>query len=94
MLDLFVALFRADAGSIALLGDDVWRNRETLMERVGIVPEDADASPDMRVEALARFWSSLYSRWSAAMFDERMRRFAIAPPIRPSPMIPTRLLLT
>jgi ABC-2 type transport system ATP-binding protein len=49
------------------------------MERVGIVPEDSDVPPEMRVEQLARLWSSLYSRWSAAMFDERLNRFHIAP---------------
>jgi len=70
---------RADAGSIRLLGEDVWTHRDTLMERVGIVPEDADAPPDMRVGKLMRFWSSLYSRWSAPMFEERLQRFHIAP---------------
>ena len=70
---------RADAGTLRIFGEDVWTHRHALMERIGIVPEDADAPPDMRVEALARFWASLYSRWSASMFDERIRRFAIAP---------------
>ena len=70
---------RASGGAIQLFGEDVWTHRDTLMERVGIVPEDADAPPDMRVDEIARFWASLYSRWSATLFDDRVRRFAIAP---------------
>jgi len=70
---------RASAGDVRVLGEDVWNHRDVLMERVGIVPEDADAPPDMRVEAVVRFWAALYSRWSAALFDERMRRFNISP---------------
>ena len=70
---------RADAGTLRLLGQDVWRTRDTVMERVGIVPEDSDAPPDMRVASIAKFWESVYSRWSGSMFDERLRRFAITP---------------
>jgi len=73
---------RPDAGTIRLLGEDAWRRRDTLMERVGIVPEDSDAPPDMRVSSIAKFWASVYSRWSASMFDERLRRFGIAPDTR------------
>jgi ABC-2 type transport system ATP-binding protein len=73
---------RPDSGAVRLFGDDVWKRRDALMERVGIVPEDADAPPDMRVEAMARFWSSVYALWSASLFDDRLRRFAIAPRTR------------
>jgi len=72
----------ADGGTIRIFGEEVWSRRATLMDRVGIVPEDADAPPDMRVEAMARFWASLYSRWSGALFEERLVRFAIAPRTR------------
>src|SRR5262249_36216454 len=68
---------KAERGHIAIFGEDVWSHRATLMERVGIVPEEADAPPEMKVDALARFWSSLYTRWSATTFDDRIRRFAI-----------------
>jgi len=69
----------ASAGTIRLFGEDVWTHRATLMERVGIVPEDADAPPDMRVDKLTRFWSSLYARWDVTLFNERLERFHIAP---------------
>jgi ABC-2 type transport system ATP-binding protein len=32
-------------GHAELFGEDVWRHRTRLMERVGVVPEDPDAPP-------------------------------------------------
>ena len=72
-----LGLQRADRGALRLFGEDVWHRRETLMERVGIVPEEADTPPDMRIDDVAQFWSWLYPRWNAPMFDERVRRFGI-----------------
>jgi ABC-2 type transport system ATP-binding protein len=69
-------------GSIALFGRDAWRDRTALMERVGIVAEEADAPPDMRVDAIARFCSKLYSRWDGKAFGDRMTRFSISPRAR------------
>lgn len=68
---------RPDAGSVQLLGRDVWRHRVPLMQRVGIVPEEADAPPEMTVERLVRFCGSLYARWDLAAVDERLSRFDI-----------------
>jgi ABC-2 type transport system ATP-binding protein len=65
------------AGSISLFGEDVWRRRAALMERVGVVSEDADAPPEMSVAALARFCSSLYARWDHDVVEARLRRFGI-----------------
>ena len=64
-------------GRIQLFGQDVWRDRAQLMERVGIVAEEADAPPEMRIRAIAAFCRRLYSRWDQAAFDERLRRFSI-----------------
>jgi ABC-2 type transport system ATP-binding protein len=65
-------------GTVALLGQDVWSHRASLMQRVGVVSEEADAPPSMRVGALARFSSSLYPRWNRTAFDERLARFGVA----------------
>ena len=67
----------ADAGSVRLFGDDVWRRRAALMQRVGIVSEDADAPPEMTVAALARFNRCLYARWDQESFESRMRAFGV-----------------
>jgi len=69
---------RPDRGRIELLGRDVWSDRAALMERVGIVSEEPDAPPEMRVNELAWFHSRLYSRWTQSAFDERVARFGIA----------------
>jgi len=66
------------AGSIAIFGEDAWSRRASLMERVGIVSEEADAPAEMTVGALARFSSQLYKRWDAAAVDDRLARFRIA----------------
>jgi ABC-2 type transport system ATP-binding protein len=73
---------RPQTGHAELFGEDVWRNRTKLMERVGVVPEDPDAPPESRVRDLAWFSSKLYSRWSQSAFDRRIERFGIAPAAR------------
>ena len=58
---------RPDAGRVTLFGEDVWTNRTKLMDRTGIVPEEADAPPDMTVAQIAAFCARVYSRWSDAV---------------------------
>ena len=70
---------RPDHGRTLLFGSDVWRERRALMSRVGVVPEEADASPTLRVSDVARFYSRVYRRWNEASFDDRLRRFDIPP---------------
>ena len=65
------------SGRVELFGEDVWKHRTRLMERVGVVPEDPDAPPESRVRDLAWFSSRIYSRWDKSAFDRRMQRFAI-----------------
>lgn len=73
---------RATSGTTEILGEDSWTHRTKLMERIGVVAEDADAPPEMRVEQLAKFCASLYSRWDEKAFDTRLTRFGIAPRAR------------
>jgi ABC-2 type transport system ATP-binding protein len=73
---------RPSGGNITLFGEDAWRRRGRLMERVGVVPEDADAPPAMRVSELAGFSARLYSRWDRRAFDDRIARFDIDPRAR------------
>lgn len=69
---------KSNAGEISLMGEDAWRRRAALMDRVGVVSEEADAPAEMTVGALADFSSRLYERWDAAAVDERLARFRIA----------------
>jgi ABC-2 type transport system ATP-binding protein len=69
---------KPDHGRAEVFGSDVWTNRARLMERVGIVAEEPDAPPEMRVGELADFSSKLYGRWDQSSFDARLERFEIA----------------
>jgi ABC-2 type transport system ATP-binding protein len=68
---------RPEQGSIAVFGEDIWTRRAKLMEKIGVVSEDGDAPPEMRVRDIAKFSSRLYSRWDQAGVDRRLARFGI-----------------
>jgi ABC-2 type transport system ATP-binding protein len=77
-----LGLIRPDRGSISVFAEDAWRRRAALMDRIGIVAEEPDAPPEMKVEELGWFSSRLYSRWKQAAFDARLVRFEIQPGAR------------
>ena len=60
-----------------VFGQDVWTQRATLMQRNGMVSEEADAPPEMTVDQLVRFCSELYSRWDHKEIDARLHRFQV-----------------
>jgi ABC-type multidrug transport system, ATPase component len=64
-------------GSVTLFGEDAWSRRPALMQRIGIVTEDADAPPEMSVAAIARFCARLYDKWDQASVDARLRTFGV-----------------
>ena len=65
------------SGHVRLLGEDPWRHRTTLMARVGVVPEEPDAPPEMTPSQLSAFCARLHARWDAASVAERFRRFEV-----------------
>ena len=69
---------KPEAGSVTFLGLDAWKEREKVMSRVGVVPEDSDAPPRMTVRELEAFCARVYSRWQRETFDARIQRFEIA----------------
>lgn len=69
---------RPTEGRATLFGRDVLRNREELMQRIGVVSEEADAPPEMRVTAIAKFNASVYKNWQQDAFESRLVRFEIA----------------
>ena len=68
---------KPDSGTIRAFGEDVWTRRATLMQRIGVVSEEADAPPEMTVAQIARFCSRLYARWDQREVDERLERFEV-----------------
>jgi ABC-2 type transport system ATP-binding protein len=64
-------------GKVTLFAEDVWSRRSELMQRVGVVAEDADAPPEMSVAAIARFCARLYRKWDQQSVEERLRMFGV-----------------
>ena len=73
---------KPQSGRVDLFGEDVWTHREKLMERVGVVPEESDAPPEMNVGDVVAFCAALYSRWNEAAVRERLKRFALRPDMK------------
>jgi ABC-2 type transport system ATP-binding protein len=67
-------LQRADAGTLYLFGRDAWRFRQQLMERVGVVPEEPDAPPELTARELVLFCGRLNVRWDEASVMRRLER--------------------
>jgi ABC-2 type transport system ATP-binding protein len=65
------------AGRVRLLGEDPWTRRAALMERVGVVPEEPNAPPEMTPAQLSAFCARLHAGWDAAAVAERIRRFDV-----------------
>jgi ABC-type multidrug transport system ATPase subunit len=74
-----VGLQRPDAGSVRLFGRDAWRFRQQLMERVGVVPEEPDAPPELTARELVALCGRLNVRWDEVAVRARLERFAVPP---------------
>jgi ABC-2 type transport system ATP-binding protein len=72
-----LGLQRPTSGHAAMFGEDTWSRRTSLMNRVGVVSEEADAPPELSVAALARFSSRVYARWDNDVLESRLRAFSI-----------------
>jgi len=68
---------KPERGSVRLFGGDVWTQRASLMQRVGMVPEDPDAPPEMTADEILDFCSRLYKKWNRRAADERLDRFGV-----------------
>jgi len=68
---------KPEQGKSTLFGEDAWTRRSTLMQRIGIVTEEADAPPEMSVAAIARFCSRLYDKWDQSSVEARLRTFGV-----------------
>lgn len=73
---------KPQTGSVSLFGEDSWSRRTALMQRIGVVTEEADAPPEMSVAAIARFCSRLYDKWDQDSVEARLRTFGVPLPSR------------
>ena len=68
---------RPQAGEVRLFGQDAWRGRQELMARVGVVPEEPDAPPELTARQLVLLCGRLNRRWDAPSVFERLQRFGV-----------------
>ncbi len=70
---------RPAAGRPRLFGRDAWDDRARLMARVGFVPEEPDAPPELTAERVLRLTARLHgeSRWSLARTRDCVIRFGV-----------------
>ena len=68
---------RAAAGECRLLGQDSWRKRRRIMERVGVVPETPDIPPGATAVELGRFLGRIRPVWNADDFEARLERVGV-----------------
>lgn len=66
---------KPSAGRARLFGRDAWAHRAWAMRRVGVVPEEPDAPPEMTAAQIFAFARRLHDRWDEATTRERLRRF-------------------
>jgi ABC-2 type transport system ATP-binding protein len=68
---------RPTAGEARLFGLDAWRFRQTLMERVGFVPEEPDAPAELSARELVLFCGRLNVCWNEPAVMSRLERFRV-----------------
>ncbi len=67
----------ASSGAARLFGLDAWKERQRIMEKVGVVPEQPDIPPETNAEKLARFMVRIAPRWRTSEFFARLGGFGI-----------------
>lgn len=64
-------------GRAFLFEEDAWKRRARLMERVGVLPEEPDAPPEMTARQLLAFCARLYPRWDGGGSFSRLERLEV-----------------
>jgi ABC-2 type transport system ATP-binding protein len=64
-------------GAVRLFGEDAWVSRKRAMGRVGIVPEQPDAPPEMTAGELLAFCAPFYPKWNDTAARDRLERYAV-----------------
>lgn len=65
------------AGTARLFGEPSWTSRARAMARVGVVPEEPDAPPDMTADELVAFCRRLYPTWDDAVARALLERLEV-----------------
>jgi ABC-2 type transport system ATP-binding protein len=77
LIRCLLGMQKPERGHASLFGEDAWRHRARLLERVGVVPEDPDAPAEMTAREVLAFCDPLYPGWDAESALARLRRFEV-----------------
>jgi ABC-2 type transport system ATP-binding protein len=78
LLRAAIGMIPLDAGSIRVAGIDVAKSPVDLRQRVGFVPDRADAYPWMTAAALFRFLRPMYRSWDQGEAERLAATFEVA----------------
>ncbi len=74
-IQLLLALRRAKAGTITVLGHDVPSEITRVLAKTGYVPERPHIDPSLTIEEALRFHAAFYKSWDAQESDRLLVRF-------------------
>jgi ABC-2 type transport system ATP-binding protein len=77
LIRCLLGLQRPTRGEARIFGLSTWSKRQEVMGRVGVVPEEPDAPPEMKVAQLVDFCRRVYRQWNDRLVQERLERFAV-----------------
>jgi len=66
-------------GGVRLFGEDAWTARRRAMGRVGVVPEQPDAPPELTAGELLAFCAPFYPAWNDTSARDRLERYSVPP---------------
>jgi len=74
-IQLLLAMRRAKAGSITVLGKPVPQEITAVLARTGYVPERPHVDPGLKIEEATQFHGAFYPSWDAAVADSLLIQF-------------------
>ena len=74
-----LGLLRAQAGTVSVFGFDPVRHPAEVLGRIGVLSEDRDLPPWMRIDELMRYTHSFYPKWDPAYAEQLRAIFDLDP---------------
>ena len=79
LIKCLLGLFKLDAGTVSLFGEDVRNLSGATKERIGYVPQEIDLYPWMRVRQTIAYIAAFYSNWDDKLAEELVSKWELNP---------------
>ncbi|WP_440964329.1 ABC transporter ATP-binding protein [Massilia sp. GER05] len=86
LLECMLGLREADAGSVALFGEDVARLSDDARGRIGYVPQRTDLFDWLTPVQMFDYFRAMYPRWNTGKVDGLLSRWDFGPELRNKPI--------